>query len=89
MKRLLILALLAVPGTVFAQASSSIALGAGFMTFGTRLERPGATFEYANSVNFELRAEKSIGRRFGLMIAGMVAPFSAQRTTLGDVSVFG
>jgi hypothetical protein len=82
------LAVLAAPCGALAQASSSIALGAGFMTFGTRLEREGATFQYANSVNFELRAEKSIGRRFGIMIAGMVAPFSAQRATDGDFEIF-
>jgi hypothetical protein len=88
MKKLVLVALLAAPGAAFAQASSSIALGAGFMTFGTRLEREDATFEYANSMSVELRAEKSLGRRFGVMVAGMIAPFSAQRATIGDFGVF-
>jgi hypothetical protein len=80
--------LLVAPGTAFAQASSSVALGAGFMTFGTRLEREDFTFEYANSVSIELRGEKSLGRRLGIMIAGMVAPSSAQRATIGDFGIF-
>jgi hypothetical protein len=88
MKRLLVLALLVAPAAVAAQASSSVALGAGFMTFGTRLERSDATFEYANSLSVELRGEKSLGRRFGVLVAGMVVPFSAQRATIGDFGVF-
>jgi hypothetical protein len=89
MKRALLAALFSLPLTVPAQmTSTSLSLGVGFMTFGTRLERPDASFEYANSVAFDLRFEKSLTRRIGVMAAGFAAPFSGQRATIGDVGVF-
>lgn len=89
MKRALILAIVALPLTAAAQMTpQSLSLGVGFTTFGTRLEREDDSFEYANSASVELRFEKSLTRRLGVMIAAFAAPFSAQRANLGDVGIF-
>jgi hypothetical protein len=88
MKRAIALALILLPASSLAQSAQSVSLGLGFMTFGTRLEQTDATFQYANSLMGELRFEKSISRSYGIMAAAIVAPFSAQRATLGDFGVF-
>lgn len=88
MKPLLLAALLALPVVGSAQVTQSIALGVGFRRFGDRLERPGDSFGYSNSLAFELRGERKLGRRSGLILAVYAAPFSAQRATLGDVGIF-
>jgi hypothetical protein len=89
MKRWICCALSVVPLAATAQAPNSLSAGFGFRLFGTRLTAPGAAHEYANSMELELRGERAISRRFGIMIAGMVAPNSAQKTNQGVTGTFG
>lgn len=88
MNRSIACALLCVPLAVNAQAPNSVAFGGGFRLYGTRLTGPNAKYKYAGSMEFELRGERAISRRFGVMLAGMFAPNSAQKTEQGFTGIY-
>ena len=80
MNRWLLAVLLVAPVFAGAQIPTSVALTAGMHNFGTRVIGGGARHRYSGSMEFEVRGERAISRRFGVMLAAMAAPLSAQRT---------